>query len=167
MQQVRICPYGVIFLASLSAAAPTLASADTQNEAAIARSRGDCTTALRLYRLLADQGNADAQVTIGVMHSRGECVAKDQRESHRWGMLAAKQGHPHAMSNVGLDFWKGHGVAQDNVRALMWFTLAEELGDGDARIFKPNVAAAMSAEELAATARMTAQCRSSHYQVCD
>ena len=47
---------------------------------------------LRLYRLAAAQGHADAQGNLGLMFQHGQGVAKNRAEAIRWYRLAAAQG---------------------------------------------------------------------------
>ncbi len=54
--------------------------------------RGDYDTALREFRLLAEQGHAQAQVNLGIMSSQGRGVPKDSVQAYRWYTLAASQG---------------------------------------------------------------------------
>ena len=54
--------------------------------------RGDYDTALREFRLLAEQGHAQAQVNLGIMYSQGRGVPKDTVQAYRWYTLAANQG---------------------------------------------------------------------------
>jgi len=54
--------------------------------------RGDYDTALREFRLLAEQGHAQAQVILGIMSSQGRGVPKDSVQAYRWYTLAAGQG---------------------------------------------------------------------------
>ncbi len=54
--------------------------------------RGDYDTALREFRLLAEQGYAQAQVNLGIMSSQGRGVPKDSVKAYRWYTLAAGQG---------------------------------------------------------------------------
>ncbi len=54
--------------------------------------RGDYDTALREFRLLANQGHAQAQVNLGIMYSQGRGVPKDSVQAYRWYTLAAGQG---------------------------------------------------------------------------
>ncbi len=56
----------------------------------------DKAEAVRLYRLAAAQGDADAQYMLGYMFSNGEGVAQDQAEAVRLWRLAAAQGHAKA-----------------------------------------------------------------------
>ncbi len=54
--------------------------------------RGDYDTALQEFRLLANQGHAQAQVNLGIMSSQGQGVPKDSVQAYRWYTLAAGQG---------------------------------------------------------------------------
>ncbi len=55
--------------------------------------RGDYDTALREFRLLAEQGHAEAQLYLGIMYSQGLGVPKDFVQAYRWYTLAADQGN--------------------------------------------------------------------------
>jgi TPR repeat protein len=44
-----------------------------------------------LYRLAAEQGDAEAQVNLGLKYSRGEGVVQE-REAVKWYRLAADKG---------------------------------------------------------------------------
>jgi len=46
--------------------------------------------------LLAKQGHADAQYTIGYMYHYGYGVPRNEKESIRWITVAAARGHPQA-----------------------------------------------------------------------
>ena len=50
---------------------------------------GDYATALRLWRRLADQGDAAAQTMLGAMYNDGRGVPKDYVRPHMWSNLAA------------------------------------------------------------------------------
>ena len=60
-------------------------------EAVVAYQRGDYATALRLWRPLAEQGDAGAQYNLGVMCVRGMGVQQDYVEAHMWFTLAASR----------------------------------------------------------------------------
>ncbi len=55
--------------------------------------RGDYATALKEFRALAEQGDADAQFNLGVMYAEGRGVPKDYVQAYMWLSLAAAQGH--------------------------------------------------------------------------
>ena len=57
-----------------------------------AYNRGDYLPAIRLFRPLAEQGNAKAQTVLGVMLRKGEGVPKNAVRARMWFGLAAKRG---------------------------------------------------------------------------
>jgi TPR repeat protein len=62
--------------------------------------RGDYTPAIRLFRPLAEQGNAKAQHLIGVMYHRGEGVARNSVRAFAWFSLAAAHGDRDAKAKL-------------------------------------------------------------------
>ena len=53
--------------------------------------KGDYATALRLWRPLAEQGNADAQSNLGTMYYKGQGLTQDYVQAHMWFSLSAAQ----------------------------------------------------------------------------
>ena len=94
---------------------------------------GDYETALRLWRPLADQGNAEAQAGLGWMYFHGQGVAQDYAQAVFWYREAADQGHVAAQANLGLMHEHGQGVAQDYAQAAAWYRKAADQGNADAQ----------------------------------
>ena len=86
--------------------------------------RGDYATAVREWRPLAEQGNANAQTNLGFMYKEGRGVPQDYAKAVKWYRKAAEQGHATAQYNLGFMYGKGQGVPQDDAQAHMWFDLA-------------------------------------------
>ena len=61
----------------------------------------DDAEAVRWYRLAAEQGDADAQYSLGNMNAEGRGVARDDAEAVRWYRLAAEQGYARAQNRLG------------------------------------------------------------------
>ena len=93
-------------------------------DGAAAYDRNDYATAARIWRPLAEQGNALSQMYLGVMYERGRGVALDQAEAARWYRLAADQGLPAAQYALGGMYADGIGVPVDYVQAHLWLSLA-------------------------------------------
>jgi uncharacterized protein len=72
---------------------------------------------MQWYRKAADQGYANAQITIGVMYENGQGVTQDNAEAIRWYRKAAEQGNPNAQYNLGVMYHSGQGVTQDYAEA--------------------------------------------------
>jgi len=82
---------------------------------------------------LAQQGNARAQVNLGLMYYQGEGVPRDYQEALKWWRKAADQGDADAQFNLGLSYEKGLGVPQDYQEAFKWFQMAAGQGDAAAQ----------------------------------
>ena len=65
-----------------------------------AYNRGDYVPAIRLFRPLAEQGNARAQHLIGVMYHKGEGVARNSVRAFAWFSLAAARGDAKAKAEL-------------------------------------------------------------------
>jgi uncharacterized protein len=99
-----------------------------------AAQNGDFTTALREWTPLAEQGNADAQTSLGIMYRRGEGVIQDDATAVKWYTLAAEQGNASAQALLGTMYFQGTGVIQDDATAVKWFTRAAEQGNASAQV---------------------------------
>jgi TPR repeat protein len=65
-----------------------------------AYNRGDYVPAIRVFRTLAEQGNAKAQNVLGVMFRKGEGVPKNPVRAHMWFSFAAKRGDAQAKAEL-------------------------------------------------------------------
>src|SRR5262245_48639559 len=66
----------------------------------VAYNRGDYMPAVKLFRPLAQAGNAKAQNVMGVMYHKGEGVARSSAKAFMWFSLAAKKGDAQAKTNL-------------------------------------------------------------------
>jgi TPR repeat protein len=65
-----------------------------------AYNRGDYVPASRVFRTLAEQGNAKAQNVLGVMFRKGEGVPKNPVRAHMWFSFAAARGDAKAKAEL-------------------------------------------------------------------
>lgn len=114
----------------------------------------DDAEALRWYRLAAEQNHANAQCNLAVMHANGWGVPQNDDEAFKWYILAADQGITEAQLAIGKMYASGFGTPQDKVQAHKWFSIAAELGDLGAPMRRSDLAATMSAEEIAEAASL-------------
>ncbi len=82
----------------------------------------------------ANQGNATAQTTLGIMYERGQNFSQDYNEAVKWYRLAAGQNHADAQYNLGVMYANGFGVPRDYVRAHVWVSFASYQGHEEASI---------------------------------
>jgi len=102
-----------------------IASADSLSEAQRVHRTGNYSEAAKLYRLAADNGDADARYALGSMYTYGEGVTADYQKAEKWYRLAAEKGHRDAQYTLGLIYGSGQqGLAQDLREAVKWYRLA-------------------------------------------
>ncbi len=106
--------------------APALAP--NKEDARAAYARGDYATAMRLYRLFAEQGDANAQNIVGVMFHEGLGAPRDYAQSMNWYRKAAEQGLAVGQSNLGAMYYKGEFVTQNYPEAMSWLRKAADQG---------------------------------------
>ena len=135
---------------------PHVASAGPFEDGTAAYERGEYATALKLWQPLANQGNAGAQVALGVMFYNGQNVPQDYAEAVKWFRLAANRGYAGAQSNLGVMYINGRGVPQDYVEAHKWLNLAGAGGDKNAAQILSGVEGNMTREQIAEAQRRAA-----------
>lgn len=116
------------FTAQVAAGPSTNAVAPPVEDAVAALNKDDFTTALRLFRQLAEMGNPRAQFNLGFMYANGRGVPTDFAEAMKWYRLAADQGFAAAQHNLGIMYANGQNVATDHVEAVKWYRLAANQG---------------------------------------
>ena len=115
-------------LALTLSAAPV--SAGISEDAEAAHRRGDYAEAMRLWRSLAEQGDANAQLSLGILYDNGLGVPQDYAEALKWYHMAAEQGYALAQEMLGFMYSFGQGVPQDDAEAAGWYRMAAEQGAG-------------------------------------
>ena len=153
----------LVGLALMAACAAVLAG--PWEDGFTASKRGDYVTAMRLWRPLADQGDAYAQFNLGVMYRDGQGVTQDYAEAVKWYRKAADQGDAVAQKNLGVGYYKGQGVPQDYVEAHKWLNLSAarateaELRDRALKM-RDNAAVLMSPAQIAEAQKLAREWRS-------
>ena len=95
-----------------------------------AKSSGsDLTSPLAALRAKADQGDAEAQLSLGLRYGNAVGDALDFAQAAVWYRKAADQDCALAQYNLGVMFARGQGVLQDQVTSADWLRKAAEGGD--------------------------------------
>ena len=102
----------------------------------------DKNIAIEEMRVLAEQGDMEAQFHMGMTHMNGievssageiKVVEHGYSEALEWFTKAAEQGHADAQNNLGLMYKEGLAILQNDYEAFEWFTEAAEQGHADAQ----------------------------------
>jgi len=76
----------------------------------------------------AEQGDAKAQLQLGMRYAEGDGVIQNDKEAARWLALAAKQGLAEAEYQYGLALLRRRGVVQDYKAAFSWIEKPAQRG---------------------------------------
>jgi hypothetical protein len=91
------------------------------------------TNAIEGLRLAAEDGVAQAQLSLGLRYESGAGVAKDSVQAIRWIRQAAEQGYVEAQYMLGCCYNGEDGFAKDPVEAAKWWGKAAAQGHADAQ----------------------------------
>lgn len=86
-------------------------------------------TVMKLCRIVAEQGDADAQSNIARCYAWGHGVLADYAEAAKWYRKAAEQGDADAQHALAGMLGKGKGVQQDYAEAAEWCRRSAEQGN--------------------------------------
>jgi TPR repeat protein len=129
----RRMQYTVTVLVAIGLCASATCCWAGRAEGALALERGDYATALREFRLLAEQGDTVALSLLGDMYTQGWGVPQDYTQAAQWYRRAADQGDAGAQMILGHMYTQGWGVPQDYTQAMQWYRRAADQGDADAQ----------------------------------
>ena len=76
----------------------------------------------------AEQGDAEAQLQLGMRYAEGDGVIQNDKEAAKWFALAAQQGLSEAQYQYGLALLRGRGVLQDYRAAFSWIEKPAQQG---------------------------------------
>ena len=92
-----------LLLAATAAHALTAEESQTLRQAAItAGKQGDDATAFAHWQTLAEAGDAEAQLTLGLLHYQGDGTAQDSIQARAWLEKAAAQNNITAQYMLGV-----------------------------------------------------------------
>lgn len=92
------------------------------------------TSALDDLKRMAQDGDADAQFSLGLMHATGgQGVEQNYSEAIKWIGMAADQGIAYAQDYLGTMYEEGRGVPSDMTRAADYYLKAADQGNASAQ----------------------------------
>ena len=131
-----------------------------------AYNKGDIAIALREFRALAEQGNAQGQFNLGVMYAMGQGVIQDYSEAVKWYRKSVEQGDADAQYNLGWMYHEGQGVIQDNIYAHMWWNIAASTGHSTAKKNRDTIAKRMTPADISKAQELARECVKKQFKDC-
>ncbi|MFZ6727480.1 tetratricopeptide repeat protein [Undibacterium sp. MH2W] len=110
------------------------AHADDSDSAESKYAENDYDAAAEAFRAAAEQGDANAQTSLGLMYLKGEGVEENEKTALELFEKAAAQGDVRGEVNLARMYAKGKaGLVPDYKMAVSWFDKAAEQGYADAQ----------------------------------
>ncbi len=95
--------------------------------------RGDYAAAHRIWKPLADGGDASAQYNLGLLYHHGLGVERQLGEAAKWYARATENGDADAQKSIGYLYVKCFWGKKDYAKAATWYLKAAEQGHAYAR----------------------------------
>ena len=102
----------------------TFALAISHDDALKAYGAGDFEAAFKIWRPLAEDGDARAQFRVGELYIEGKGVAKNLAHARKWIEAAAQQGYTKAEHRMGEIYRFGIGVTANADTSYDWYLRA-------------------------------------------
>jgi len=129
-----IHPYTcLLLLACLMVSIPFAVHATDFEKGRAAYQAKDYKKAFDILKPLAEEGNSQAQVTLGIMYDYGHGVKRNPGEALKWYIKAAEQGIPVVQHDVGVKYFQGAGVERDYLEAAKWWEMSANAGLADSQ----------------------------------
>jgi len=112
--------------------------------------RQDFQQAKTLYQRAAERGNTRAMHNLGVLAIESNDGKPNYTSAALWFGKAAEYGIRDSQYNLAVLLARGLGVPKDLVKSYTWFAIVAASGDADAARKRDEVAARLTASELAA-----------------
>lgn len=125
----------------------------------LAANARDFVEAVRLWRPLAEDGDARAAYHVGMVLEAGEGMPADPAEAARYYVLAARAGHAEAGNALAVLLIEGRGLPKDPAEAWAWFAIAAERGSGFAAANRDRLDERLTAAQRSQAAARLAQLR--------
>ncbi len=84
--------------------------------------------ALQSLQAAANNGDANAQFSLGFLYEQGQGVPQNYTQAAFWYLKAADQGYAMAQFNLGNLYEQGQGAPQDDTQATSWWRKAADQG---------------------------------------
>lgn len=106
---------------------------DQRQDGVVAFKNGEFERAVELLEALAEKGDAQALLLMGIAYAHGHGVGRDRKRAQDLLISAGEERAAEQFYYVALRFEKGEVVERDDKDALYWYILAAERGYPKAR----------------------------------
>ncbi len=127
---------------------------DPYNKGFKAYRSGEYDTARQELTPLAEQGDDEAQLHLGLLYRDGHGVMPDHREAEKWLKRSAEQENVRARIALGSLYADRQGLVQNDVLALLWFNFAVTQGSQEAASLRETLLTRMTPAQIKEAQRL-------------
>ena len=126
----------------------------------------DYETAFEIWHKLAEEGDAIAQNSLGVLFQKGQGVEKNYSESYKWFKKSSEDGYTPAQVSLGYVYDQGMGLNRNKIKAFMWWKIASLHGDNDAKTLLQILLSEMDENEQLLASEKADKCLNNNFKNC-
>jgi len=119
--------------------------------------RGQPSGNLQALEKLAEQGDPEAEFSLGARYALGQQVAQDNAQAAHWFLAAAQQGNVAAQVSLSSIYEAGRGLPRDLSKAYYWALLGEAGGDAGGKARAASLATRLGHDDLVAMQQQAKQ----------
>lgn len=124
---MNILAFSLLVIASSVNAAQ---SSDNLHKGIAALQQGNDREAIRLFTPIANAGDINAQLTLGMLYLQGEHIPVDYSLALKWYLRAFEKGDGDAYNDIGVMYRDGKGVSANRQIAYALFLMVHMEGRG-------------------------------------
>jgi uncharacterized protein len=113
-----------------------------------AYNQGNYELAFQYWEPLAIEGNANAQLGLGLLYGKGQGLLQDYKESVKWFKLSADQGNAEAQFYISMAYINGVTYKKNYPLAYMWMSISASRNIKLAKDTLPKFIKMMNKEEI-------------------
>jgi TPR repeat protein len=121
---------------------------------------GDYAAAKQELTALAEAGDSEAQLYLGMMYRDGLGVLPDHHKAEKWLKRSAEQENVSGRIALASLYADRQGFVNDDIKALMWFNFAVAQGSKEAERLRDNLTVRMTPVQVAKAQRISREYKS-------
>ena len=142
------------------------AHSDDYGKGVLAYKAKDYAGAMRLWKPLAEKGDARVQFIVGNLYYKGQGTNQNDKLAFKWFKRAAEQGYLRAQNNLGTMYMRGLGIRQNYTRAFIWLNIAASKKDETAAKNLKVMVREMEPGEVEKAKRLSLECVEKEFKGC-
>lgn len=122
----------------------------------------DYDSAAKFFSKAAEQGNAQAQLKMGMLYATGSGVALDDQKAVSWYLKASEQKIAEAQFYAAVRYANGQGIGMDYVESCKWLIISGKAGFEFSTLFREFLEKNMTPDNIAEAQKRASEWMKAH-----